>query len=161
VVRRGLRGGLRPEFLNRVRTIHFDRLGDASAERILNLELERIVRRYRELHGLTIELAPSARAELLRRGFSPTYGARHLASTLEGVCNVHIAKKVREDDRAGDAERTSLIGWLREIRTGERVFEPDEVRRRVLEQARAQLDYDTLRIDFRDDRFVYETELRG
>jgi hypothetical protein len=161
VVRRELRGGLRPEFVNRVRTVHFNRLGSQSAERILDLELERITRRYRELHGLTIELSAAARAELIRRGFSPIYGARHLASTLEAVCNVDIAKKVRDDDQSDDSERTALIGWLREIRAGERAFSPEEVKQRVLERARARLDYDTLSIDFQEDRFVYRTEKRG
>jgi hypothetical protein len=158
IVRRGLRGGLRPEFLNRVRTIHFNRLGPASAERILGLELDRVARRYRELHALRIELSPSARAELIRRGFSPVYGARHLASTLDAVCNVDIAKKVREDDRGDATERKSLLQWLREMRAGERAFAPEEVKQRVLERARAQLDYDTLVIDFRDGRFEYLTE---
>jgi len=160
VVRRELRGGLRPEFVNRVRTVHFNRLGPQSAERILGLELERITRRYREMHGLTIELSAEARAELIRRGFSPIYGARHLASTLEAVCNVDIAKKIREDDQSDDSERTALIAWLREIRAGERAFSPEEVKQRVLERARARLDYDTLSIDFQEDRFVYRTEKR-
>jgi hypothetical protein len=161
VVRRGLRGGLRPEFVNRVRTIHFNRLGRASAERILDLEFERTARRYGELHGLTIELAPSARQELIRRGFSPTYGARHLASTLEAVCNVDIAKKVRDDDRGDRDDQSSVIDWLREMRNGERAFAAEEVRQRVRELARARLDYDTLRVEFRNGRFVHTTERRS
>jgi ATP-dependent Clp protease ATP-binding subunit ClpA len=156
-----LRGGLRPEFVNRVRTIHFSRLGRASAERILDLEFERTARRYGELHGLTIELAASAREELIRRGFSPTYGARHLASTLEAVCNVDIAKKVRDDDRGARDDRRSLIDWLREMRNGERAFAPEEVKRRVRDLARARLDYATLRVEFRDGRFVHTTERRS
>ncbi len=161
VVRRGLGSRLRPEFLNRLRTIHFNRLGRASAERILALELERITRRYLDVHGLTIELAPAAREELIRRGFSPTYGARHLASTLEAVCNVDIAKKVRDEDRAPLADRRALIGWLREIRAGERAFSPEEIRDRVQELARSRLDYDRLRVDFVDERFVYLAEKHG
>ena len=77
--RRDLRRALKPEFVNRVRIIHFDRLTRSSAERILDLELERIARRYRDVHGLSIELHESAREELIRRGFSPAFGARHLA----------------------------------------------------------------------------------
>ena len=57
------------------------------------------------MHGLRLVLDPSARGELIRRGFSPTYGARHLASTLENVCNVEIAKKVRRDDRGAGGDR--------------------------------------------------------
>jgi hypothetical protein len=158
LARRGLRRGLTPEFLNRVRTIPFERLGPGSAERILDLELERIARRYRELHGLRIDVAPCARAELIRRGFSPEYGARHLASTLEAVCNVDIARKVRADDRADEVERKALIGWLREMRGGERPFSAEEVRVRIADRARAQLDYDTLRVEFREGEFRYAAE---
>ena len=41
-IRRELRGKLKPEFVNRVKMIHFNRLSRVSAERILDLELERI-----------------------------------------------------------------------------------------------------------------------
>ena len=47
---------------------------------------------------LELELTPAAREELIERGFSPDFGARHLASILERVCNVEIAKKLRRDD---------------------------------------------------------------
>jgi len=161
LARRGLRGGLRPEFLNRVRTIHFNRLGRESAERILDLELERIAKRYSEMHGLHIELDQTARAELLRVGFSPVYGARHLASTLEAKCNVGISKKIRRDDLRQSVDRKSLLDWLREIRSGARTFEAEEVKQRIVERARACLDYDTLRVVFRDGRFEYETESRA
>ena len=152
---RELRGRLRPEFVNRLRMIHFNRLTQSSAERILDLELRRIADRYAELHGLRLELDASARAELIRRGFSPVFGARHLASTLEAVCNVEIAKKIRRDGRSDERDRQSLIGWLREMREGKRAFEEDEVKRRVGEVARARLDYDSLRIVFGEEGFEY------
>lgn len=155
-VRRDLRRELKPEFVNRVRLVDFNRLTATSAERILDLELERIARRYREIHGLRVELDPSARAELIRRGFSETFGARRLASTLESVCNVELAKKVRRDDRGVPKDRGSLVNWLRELRAGKRAFSPSEVRDRVLEQTRARLGYDTVHISFDDERFVYE-----
>jgi hypothetical protein len=160
-VRRELRRSLKPEFVNRVRMIHFDRLGLASAERILELEMERIARRYEQLHGLGLVLDEPARGALIERGFSPTFGARHLASTLENVCNVEIAKRVRRDDRGGAGRRGPLIRWLREIRAGKRAFDEDQVRRRVQREARARLGYDTLRITFRDGRFEYEPGSRG
>lgn len=156
-VRRELRQALKPEFVNRVKMIHFDRLSRSSAERILDLELQRIAQRYEELHGLRLVLDPSARAELIRRGFSPTYGARHLASILDAVCNVEIAKKVRQDD-AFRGERGALIDWLREMRAGERPFQEDEVRRHVQEVSRARLPYGTLRVVYRDERFEYAGE---
>lgn len=154
-VRKELRRRLTPEFINRVRVIHFNRLGPSSAERILDLELQRIADRYRELHGVRLELDPAAREELIRQGFSPVFGARHLAATLDGVCNVEIAKKIRRDDLSRGTDRSAMLAMLREMRAGERVFEAAEVRRRVHELTRARLKYDTVRIVFRAGRFDY------
>jgi hypothetical protein len=154
-VRRGLRRGLTPEFMNRVRIVHFGRLTRGSADRILELELARIRRRYREVHGLGLEVAPSAREELIRRGFSPTYGARHLATTLERVCNVEVAKKVRRDDDGDGGNRQALVNWLRELRDGRRAFDLEQVKRRVIDSSRARLGYDTLRVVFDDGEFDY------
>ncbi len=155
-IRRDLRKQLKPEFVNRVRLVHFNRLTQASAERILTLELEKIARRYRELHDLELELDPSATAELIQRGFSPIFGARHLAKTLDSVCNVEVAKRIRIDDGGAGGDRDELISWLREMRAGDRPFAEDEVRRKVLESAGARLDYRRLRVVFRDGAFHYE-----
>jgi ATP-dependent Clp protease ATP-binding subunit ClpA len=157
-VRSDLRRALSPEFVNRVRMIHFGRLTAASAERILDLELERIARRYRDVHDLELRLDPSARRELLARGFSPTFGARRLAATLESVCNVAISQRIRRDDRRGATDRESLLAWLRALREDARPFDPNEVRCQVLDKVRARLDYAALRIAFRDGLFVYEPE---
>ncbi len=154
-VKRDLRKALSPEFVNRVRMVHFERLGRDSAERILDVEFQRIARRYHEVHGLRLVLDDSAREELLNRGFSPIYGARHLAATLEAVCNVELAKRIRRDDRRAEGDRLELVTWLREVRAGQRAFDADEAKQRVLEQARAHLGYDTLHIRFADGEFDY------
>jgi MoxR-like ATPase len=160
-IRRDLRRALKPEFVNRVRLVDFNRLTSTSAERILNLELERIARRYREIHDLNIVLDESARAELIRRGFSETFGARRLAATLESVCNVELAKKVRRDDQGASSDRGALVTWLRELRAGKRAFSAAEVRSRVLKKTRARLGYDTVRITFDGERFVYGGSSEG
>jgi len=160
-IRRDLRRELKPEFVNRVRLVDFNRLTSTSAERILDLELERIARRYREIHDLRIVLDPTARAELIRRGFSEIFGARRLASTLESICNVELAKKVRRDDRGVTKDRGSLVKWLRELRAGKRAFSAAEVRSRVLKRTRARLGYDTVHISYDDERFVYEGSTEG
>jgi hypothetical protein len=41
------------------------------------------------------------------------------------------------------------------MRSGERPFDAGEVRCKVTEYTRARLDYDTLRVVFRDGRFEY------
>jgi MoxR-like ATPase len=155
-VRHDLKRALSPEFVNRVRMIHFERLTESSAERILDLEFERIAARYREVHDLALELDATARRELLRRGFSPSFGARHLTAALEGVCNVAISRRIRKDDRRGPTDRDGLVRRLRELRDGGRPFDANAIRREVLAQVRARLDYGVLRIAWRDGVFVYE-----
>jgi ATP-dependent Clp protease ATP-binding subunit ClpC len=153
--RRTMRRSLTPEFMNRVRVIHFERLTRASADRILDLELDRIARRYEEMHGLGLEVAPSAREELIRRGFSPDHGARHLTAVLERVCNVEVAKKIRRDDRGPSDDRPGLVTWLRELREREETLDLDDVKRRVLDATRAQTGYAGLRVVFENGRFDY------
>ena len=157
-VRASLRHALTPEFMNRVRMIHFDRLTPRSAERILALELEKIARRYREMHGLALVVDDSARGELIRRGFSAVFGARHLAAVLESVCNVEVAKRIRRDDRSAPEAAQATLAWLREVRAGERAFEPEEVHRRVRALARARLDYTSLLISWNPGGFSYAPE---
>jgi MoxR-like ATPase len=154
--RSDLRRALSPEFMNRVRMIHFARLTRASMERILDLEFDRIARRYLEVHALTLALQPSARAELLARGFSPAFGARRLSATLEAVCNVAVSQRIRSDDRRGAHDDEGLVTRLRELRDGARPFDPNDLRREVLAHVRARLDYVELSISFRDGAFRYE-----
>ncbi|HKQ61109.1 MAG TPA: AAA family ATPase [Candidatus Polarisedimenticolaceae bacterium] len=154
-VRRELRRALKPEFVNRVKLVHFERLTPASMERILDLELARIARRYREIHDLELEVDRAARAELVARGFSPVFGARHLAATLETVCNVEIAKRIRGDAGGDPPEHEDVVAWLREMRAGRRAFDADELRRRVIALTRARLGYRRLRIGYEDGQFVY------
>jgi hypothetical protein len=157
-VRRQLRRSLSPEFANRLRLVHFARLSRASARRILGLEMDRILARYREVHGIEVRLTEAAEAELLRRGFSPEHGARHLAAVLESVCNVEIARRIHRDDRGPARDREALLRWLRELRAGGRAFDPAELKARVLAEARARTGYSVLRVDHDGDGFSYTPE---
>jgi hypothetical protein len=135
--------------------IHFDRLTPLSAERIVDLEFAKLARRYRDIHGIEVVLTRSARAELIRRGFSPVFGARHLAAVLDSVCNVEVAKRLPRGPHLTDGGSAEILAWLREIRAGTRPFDAGEVRRRVLERTRARTGYSTLEIDYADGAFGY------
>jgi hypothetical protein len=154
-IRRDLRRALKPEFVNRLRLVYFDRLTRDSAEHILDLELAKITRRYEEFHGLRLALDDDGREELIRRGFSAAYGARKLSATLESVCNVEIAKKIRKEDGCSTEDRAQLIEWLREVRDGQRAYDADEVRTRVMDLARVRPGYEALSIGFDGAAFTY------
>ena len=157
-VRAGLKRALSPEFVQRIRLIHFARLTERSADKILDLELAAIARRYEEVHGLALVLEPSARGELLRRGFSPAQGARHLRATLEEICNVAVSRRIRRDAREAPADQRTLLSRLRDLREGSGPFDANALRREVLAAVRARLDYAALRIGFEDGAFVYRPD---
>jgi hypothetical protein len=154
-IRRELKRTLAPEFVNRVRMIHFNRLTHSGVEQILDIEFRRIAERYLSLHGIHVELSSAAREELIRRGFSPAFGARHLKKELEMVANVEVSRQIRSDDVSDGSDRRELLSWLQEIREGKRPFDREQTRERVREATRSEPGYRRLVIDWEDGSFRY------
>ena len=69
---------------------------------------------------------------------------------------MELARKVRRDQREMPADLDTLIAWLREMREGRRPFAEEEVRRRVIDRARARLGYTSVRVLYEGAAFVYE-----
>ena len=155
-----LRRALSPEFLARLKTIRFSPLSLQSMESILELEVEKIFDRFLQLHSLRISLTKPARRRLLEMGFSSGHGARHLAGVIRRYCNIEVSRRIRAGQSKRSKERGSTLRQLREIRNGERAFDPESVERTVLRQARATLPYSEMVIDFRAGEFHY-VERRG
>jgi ATP-dependent Clp protease ATP-binding subunit ClpA len=156
-VAQDLKRALTPEFVNRVSVIRFRPLTPASIERIFDLELEKVASRYREVQGIALEVAPRAREEIIRRGHSPEFGARPLARLINQVCNVEVSKRLKRDERRDERGTRDLLSYLREVREGSRPLDPSAVGR-VLDEARAHVDYRTLVIDFDGADFTYASE---
>jgi len=155
---RHLHRTLSPEFLARLRTIRFSPLSSHSMEAILDMEVQRVFRRFLELHGLQVSLTAAARARLLEVGFSPGHGARHLASVIRRYCNVEVSRRIKQDSLKGEENLASTVRYLREIRKGERAYEADAVEQAVLQQARLSLPYTRLLVDFSDGQFSYREQ---
>jgi ATP-dependent Clp protease ATP-binding subunit ClpB len=78
-----LREHFRPEFLNRVdEIVVFHRLRRAELDRIVELQLARLVARVAE-RGIALEVAPAARQRLAEEGYDPVYGARPLKRVIQ------------------------------------------------------------------------------
>ncbi len=78
-----VRKNFRPEFLNRIdELIVFDRLSDADLEKIVEIMLSDIRLRLKE-NQLTLEVSDEAKAELVRSGSDPAYGARPLRRAIQ------------------------------------------------------------------------------
>lgn len=144
---RSLRKALPPEFINRVRMVRFRHLPRASAERILDLEFERIAARYRDLHGIELALSPAGREALLDQGYSHEYGARHLAAVLQRTCNVDVGKMLRRDETGAARDPAALLARLRAARASEEELDLAELDREIVEQARARVPYRRIVVD--------------
>jgi len=147
-----------PETAGRLRILRFFPLSPASMEAILELELTDAVARFRSLHDLQVKLTPRARRRLIEIGFTEAQGARPLAAAVRRHCGVEVSRKIKQDEIAGDSGREETIRHLREIRRGERAFEPETVERTVLRQVKVRLPYRTVVIDESGGEFRYRGE---
>ena len=78
-----LREHFRPEFLNRIdETVVFHALTEADLKKIIDIQLQRLLKRLEERH-ITLELADSAKKHLLATGYDPAYGARPLKRAIQ------------------------------------------------------------------------------
>ncbi|MFQ5718692.1 MAG: AAA family ATPase [Acidobacteriota bacterium] len=154
-VRRDLRRTLSPEFVNRLKMVHFEHLDPSAIDRIFDLEFRRIARRFDEVHGLVTQLEPAARAEILKQGYSHDHGARFLRAVMERCLNVEISRKIKADETRPSRGSRRILRYLRELKGNKRPFDLDAVRQRVLGQARVRVPYARIIVDHRDGEFTY------
>ena len=78
-----MRGHFRPEFLNRVdETIVFHSLSPEHLKQIVDIQIGRLRARLADRH-IELELTDAARANLVRTGYDPNYGARPLKRAIQ------------------------------------------------------------------------------
>jgi ATP-dependent Clp protease ATP-binding subunit ClpB len=97
-VRKGLLDALRqqfrPEFLNRVDDIIvFNSLSREHLEQIIEIQLSR-VRGLLKDKGISLELAPAAKALLLDEGYDPQFGARPMRRAIQRLIQDPLALKI-------------------------------------------------------------------
>lgn len=150
-----LKKGLSPEFVNRVHVVHFAHLTREAIDDIFDLEVAKIRKRYRAAQDMDIEITPGARAELLKRGYHPDYGARNLAKILNRWINIEVSKTIKRDEARHSSDTTPVLAMLREMREGKRAFDRDQVDEAVRACARAQVPYTIVTIDCEGGDLVY------
>ena len=116
-VEKALRQAFRPELLNRIdEIIVFDPLTEDDLKQIVELLLRDVRERLAERH-VGLELTEAAKAELVREGFDPVFGARPLRRTIERrVANPLSRRILAEEFAEGD---TALVDFA----DGEYAFE--------------------------------------
>ena len=103
-----LRKHFRPEFLNRLDDIVIFRpLSKETLEAILDLQLQEVHARLQAQH-LTLQLEPSARALLLRKGYDPANGARPLRRAIQHLLTRPLSAALLEE-RFGAGEVVRVV----------------------------------------------------
>jgi ATP-dependent Clp protease ATP-binding subunit ClpB len=104
--RAGAEAQFKPEFINRLDDIvEFHSLDRGQIAQIVDLQVERLVRRVRE-RGIEVELTDRARELLGNLGYDPTYGARPLKRVIARHLVDPLALAILEGDfREGDTVR--------------------------------------------------------
>jgi ATP-dependent Clp protease ATP-binding subunit ClpB len=93
-----LRRHFRPEFLNRVdEIIVFHALDEEHLERIVEIQLSGLRRRLAD-RKISIELSSQARAQLVRTGYDPAYGARPLKRAIQKNIETPLARRMLKGD---------------------------------------------------------------
>jgi len=81
-----------PEFRNRLdAVVTFGALGTAEIERVVDRQIDEL-RTMISSRGVTLELAPEARAWLARKGFDRAFGARPMARLVERVISKPLSE---------------------------------------------------------------------
>jgi ATP-dependent Clp protease ATP-binding subunit ClpB len=83
LVRDSLKQFFRPEFLNRIdEVIIFDRLESKDLDKIVKIQVQRVVDRLRK-QNVTLELTSDAVRKVADEGYDPVYGARPLKRAIQ------------------------------------------------------------------------------
>jgi ATP-dependent Clp protease ATP-binding subunit ClpB len=101
----------RPEFLNRIdEIILFKRLERAQMSSIVDIQLQRLDKLL-ATRNITMELDARAKAELAKRGYDPTYGARPLKRVIQKDVQDPLARRILEGAiKDGDRVRVTFDG---------------------------------------------------
>jgi ATP-dependent Clp protease ATP-binding subunit ClpB len=93
-----LRAHFRPEFLNRIdEVIFFHTLGRDHLKKIIEIQVGGLMKRLEE-RKIHVELSESAKDQLVREGYDPSYGARPLKRTIQRRVLDPLALRVLEGD---------------------------------------------------------------
>ena len=102
-VMEALRGGFRPEFLNRIdETIIFHSLSREDIEKIVDIQVDRLLERIEE-QDFDLDLTADARRRLAEEGYDPVYGARPLKRVIQKRVVNQLAKRVLAGEYAEEA----------------------------------------------------------
>ena len=102
--RRAVQSFLDPEFFNRIdEMVVLEHLDGATAESIVELQVQEIIRRARRRRA-SVTVDPSVHRLLLAEGFSPAYGARSLSRAVRRHLSAPLADAMRRARQVGETK---------------------------------------------------------
>jgi ATP-dependent Clp protease ATP-binding subunit ClpB len=117
-----LRKFFRPEFLNRVdETIVFHALSEDHLKDIVEIQLSSVRKRLAD-RKIELVLTDAARAQLVRIGYDPTFGARPLKRAIQKEIETPLARKLL----AGEVRDGMRVDVDYDRQTGDLKFETEE-----------------------------------
>ncbi|MCR4965422.1 MAG: ATP-dependent Clp protease ATP-binding subunit [Bacteroidales bacterium] len=94
ILEKALKANFSPEFLNRVDdVIYFNSLNKEDILKIVNIELEKVLSRVREI-GVTVNITDEAKEYLVDSGWDPNYGARPLRRAIQKNVEDLLAEEI-------------------------------------------------------------------
>ena len=120
--REAVRKYFRPELVNRLdEIVAFRNLSLEDVRRIVDLEIERVVRRPGfERRGVRLEVSAAARDRLARLGWHPSRGARPLKRVIEEKVVTPAAVRLSEDPELAGV--TLRVAGAKEEKAGKHVI---------------------------------------
>ncbi|MDI1480578.1 ATP-dependent chaperone ClpB [Polyangium sp. y55x31] len=111
VVLEEVRKNFRPEFLNRLDDIVvFRRLERSEVEKIVDIQLAQFEKRLAR-RGISMTVAPAAKAFLIEQGWDPQYGARPLKRSIQRYIEDELAKRLLAGEfKTGDTVSIGRAG---------------------------------------------------
>jgi ATP-dependent Clp protease ATP-binding subunit ClpB len=112
-----LRGGFRPEFLNRIdEIIVFHALDEEHLKQIVEIQLASLRQRLADRH-IHLTLTDEARTHLVKSGYDPIYGARPLKRAIQKQVETRLGRlimggKVHDGEEVVvdfDADKSELV----------------------------------------------------
>ena len=89
-----LRGGFRPEFLNRIdEIIVFHALDEEHLKQIVEIQLASLRQRLADRH-IQLTLTDAARTHLVKTGYDPVYGARPLKRAIQKQMETRLGRLI-------------------------------------------------------------------
>ena len=118
-----MRHTFRPEFLNRVdEIIVFHSLSEEHLKQIVEIQLGRLRARLADRH-VTLQLTDAARANLVRTGYDPHYGARPLKRAIQKKIETPLGRLLLK----GEIRDGQTVVVDAESETGDLTFAPEAV----------------------------------